>query len=68
MACILPCVISYFIISRIVKSGFGKVLEAVRDDELAARVLGKNSFKIKFIALGASAFLQALQEAYMHIT
>jgi branched-chain amino acid transport system permease protein len=52
--------ISYFIINRIVKSPFGKVLESVRDDQLASRVLGKNSFKIKSICLGASAFFAGI--------
>jgi branched-chain amino acid transport system permease protein len=52
--------LSYFIINRIVKSGFGKVLEGIRDDELATRVLGKNSFKMKSIALGVSAFFAGI--------
>ena len=34
---------------RLVDSPFGKVLEATRDNELATRVLGKNTFKIKSI-------------------
>lgn len=48
--------ISYFIIKKITSSPFGKVLEATRDDELAARILGKNTFKIKSLALATSAF------------
>jgi len=51
---------SYFIINRIVKSGFGKVLEGIRDDELATRVLGKNSFKMKSISLGISSFFAGI--------
>jgi len=50
----------YFIIKRIVYSPFGKVLEATRDNELATKVLGKNTFKIKFIALGTSAFFAGI--------
>lgn len=50
----------YFIIKRIVDSPFGKVLEATRDNELATRVLGKNTFKIKSIALSASAFIAGI--------
>jgi branched-chain amino acid transport system permease protein len=50
----------YLIIKRIVDSPFGKCLEATRDDELATRVLGKNTFKIKTIALTASAFFAGL--------
>jgi len=52
--------VSYFIINRITKSGFGKVLEGIRDDELASRVLGKNSFKMKSISLGVSAFFAGI--------
>ena len=52
--------ISYLIIKRIVESPFGKVLEATRDDELATRVLGKNTFKIKSIALATSAFFAGI--------
>ena len=52
--------ISYFIIKKIVYSPFGKVLEAIRDDELAARVLGKNTFKMKSYSLGISAFFAGI--------
>ncbi|NQU77276.1 branched-chain amino acid ABC transporter permease [Candidatus Falkowbacteria bacterium] len=52
--------ITYFVIRKITTSPFGKVLEAVRDNELAARVLGKNTFKIKSISLVASAFFAGL--------
>ena len=50
----------YFLIKRIVDSPFGKVLEATRDNELATKVLGKNTFKIKSIALGTSAFFAGI--------
>jgi len=52
--------ISYLIIARITKSPFGRVLEAIRDDELATRVLGKNTFKMKSYALGISAFFAGI--------
>lgn len=52
--------ISYLIIKRIIASPFGKVLEAVRDDELATKVLGKNTFKMKSYALGISAFFAGI--------
>ena len=52
--------VSYLIIKRVVSSPFGKVLEAVRDDELATKVLGKNTFKIKTYALGISAFFAGI--------
>jgi len=52
--------ISYLIIRRIITSPFGKVLEATRDDELATRILGKNTFKIKSLALMISAFFAGI--------
>ena len=52
--------LSYFIIYRIVKSPFGKVIESIRDDELASRILGKNSFKTKSIVLAVSAFFAGI--------
>lgn len=52
--------ISYLIIKRIVSSPFGKVLEATRDDELATRVLGKNTFKMKSYSLRISAFFAGI--------
>lgn len=52
--------ISYVVIKKIVSSPFGKVLEAVRDDELAAKVLGKNTFKMKTYSLGISAFFAGI--------
>ena len=51
---------TYFIIKRITESPFGKVLEAIRDDELAAKVLGKNTFKMKGYSLGISAFFAGI--------
>src|SRR6056297_637440 len=57
----------YFIIKRIIDSPFGKVLEATRDNELATKVLGKNTFKIKSIALGTSAFFAGIEGSlYAH--
>ncbi len=52
--------LSYWLIRRIVNSPFGRVLEAVRDDELATKVLGKNSFKMKSQALAISAFFAGI--------
>ena len=56
----IVCAITYFFIKRVIKSPFGKVLEAIRDDELAVKVLGKNTFKMKFYVLGISAFFAGI--------
>jgi len=52
--------ISYFIIHKIVNSKFGLVMQAVRDDEVVAKSLGKNTFKIKTISLMTSAFFAGI--------
>ncbi|MCL5010971.1 MAG: branched-chain amino acid ABC transporter permease [Patescibacteria group bacterium] len=57
---LIIAVASYFIIRRITKSPFGRALEATRDDELAARVLGKNTFKLKTYSLAISAFFAGI--------
>lgn len=48
--------ISYLIIYKITSSPFGKVLGAIRDNELAAKILGKNTFKMKCQSLMIAAF------------
>jgi branched-chain amino acid transport system permease protein len=52
--------LSYLIIKRITISPFGKVLEAIRDNELVVRVLGKNTFKMKSLALMISSFFAGI--------
>jgi branched-chain amino acid transport system permease protein len=57
---IIISLISYLIIRKITISPFGKVLEAIRDDELATRILGKNTFKMKSLSLMISAFFAGI--------
>ena len=45
---------------RIVKSPFGRLLEATRDDELGLKTLGKNTFLIKGKAMMISAFFAGI--------
>ncbi|MBC8501414.1 MAG: branched-chain amino acid ABC transporter permease [Nanoarchaeota archaeon] len=54
------CILSVFVIYRIVKSPFGRLLEATRDDEMGLRVLGKNTFKLKYKAMMISAFFAGI--------
>jgi len=60
MLSIFVTVIIYFVIYSITKSPLGKVMEAIRDDELAARSLGKNTKKIKSISMATSAFFAGI--------
>ena len=57
---IIICLISVYIINKIVKSGFGKLLGAMRDNELGLRVLGKNTGKLKYKAMFVSGFFAGL--------
>lgn len=47
-------------VHAVTHSPFGRVLEAVRDDELAAKVLGKNTYRMKSISMMFAAFLAGL--------
>lgn len=51
---------TYFIIHVISRSSFGKTLQAIRDDELAAKSLGKNTALSKSLALMLSAFFAGI--------
>jgi branched-chain amino acid transport system permease protein len=57
---VIIALLSYLIIKRITISPFGKVLEAIRDNEVVVRVLGKNSFKMKSLALMISSFFAGI--------
>ena len=48
--------ITIFIIHRTVNSPFGRVLKAIREDETAAKTLGKDTLRYKSLALTISAF------------
>jgi branched-chain amino acid transport system permease protein len=64
---VIIALISYLIIKRITISPFGKVLEAMRDNELVVRVLGKNVFKMKSLVLIISAFFAGISGSlYAH--
>jgi len=53
-------IISVGVMYKIVSSRFGKVLGAIRDDELATKVLGKNTFKMKAYALAIGSFFAGI--------
>ncbi len=52
--------VSYLILNKTVTSPFGRVLESIRDDELAAKTLGKNIFRLKSYSLAISAFFTGI--------
>jgi branched-chain amino acid transport system permease protein len=49
-----------FVLTRLVRSPWGRVLRAVREDEDAARALGKNVFSYKLQSLTISAAIGAI--------
>jgi branched-chain amino acid transport system permease protein len=56
----IVAIICVLIIARTVKSDFGRLLQATRDDEIGLRVLGKNTFLLKAKAMMISAFFAGI--------
>jgi branched-chain amino acid transport system permease protein len=50
---------SYLVVTRIAESPFGRVLHAIREDELFAAALGKNTLGFKVAAFAVSGVLAA---------
>lgn len=56
----LIVLVTLFFLKLVIDSNFGRVLEATRDNELATKILGKNTKKIKMISLAISAFFAGI--------
>ena len=54
---------AYFLIRRIVHSPFGRVMAALRDDEVSATVLGKNTVRVKQTVFLVSSMFAGLAGA-----
>lgn len=50
---------AFFVIRRIITSPFGRVLRAIREDEVFAQAMGKNTLRFKITAFALSAMLAA---------
>lgn len=50
---------SYWIVIRVAESPFGRVLHAIREDEVFAKALGKNTLRFKVVAFAVSGALAA---------
>src|SRR5665213_629557 len=57
---ILVVILSLFLCFQIRGSRIGRALEAVRDDELAAEVIGINLMRVKLAIFGLGAFLAGI--------
>jgi branched-chain amino acid transport system permease protein len=53
-------ILTVVVMLNIVYSKFGRAMKAVRDDEDAASAIGINTFKIKTMAFGTSAFFEGV--------
>lgn len=56
LAVLFAC-FAYFVVYRLSSSPFGRVLRAIREDEVFARSLGKNTLRFKVTAFAVSAAL-----------
>jgi branched-chain amino acid transport system permease protein len=57
---IILALFTIYIVHRLVRSPFGRILTAIREDELAVKALGKNPVKFKITALMISAALAGI--------
>jgi branched-chain amino acid transport system permease protein len=59
LAAVFAC-FAYFVVYRLTSSPFGRVLHAIREDEVFAKAHGKNTLRFKVTAFAVSAALAAL--------
>ena len=59
------CLLTLFFMIRIVNSNFGNVLKAIRDDEIAARAMGINTFKYRVVSFSIGAVFAGIGGALM---
>ncbi|MCW1970611.1 MAG: branched-chain amino acid ABC transporter permease [Anaerolineae bacterium] len=54
------CILSYYLVRRITQSPTGRVLVAIRENELRARAIGYNTFVYKLVAMVVAGIMAAL--------
>ena len=59
------CVLTVYVIVKLLSSNFGNTLRAVRDDEVAAKAMGINTFRAKTISFVVGAFCAGIGGALM---
>jgi branched-chain amino acid transport system permease protein len=57
---IIYCLLTFFTISRIVNSPFGRVLRGIREDDIATQSLGKDVNKYKILVFMIGAFFAGI--------
>jgi branched-chain amino acid transport system permease protein len=59
------CLITLYVIVRLLQSNTGNVLKAIRDDEAAARAMGVNVFRYKLLSFSVGAFFAGIGGALL---
>lgn len=59
------CLITLYVIVRLLQSNTGNVLKAIRDDEAAARAMGVNVFRYKLLSFTVGAFFAGVGGALL---
>lgn len=59
------CLLTLYIIVRLLQSNTGNVLKAIRDDEAAARAMGVNVFRYKLLSFSVGAFFAGVGGALL---
>ncbi len=59
------CVLTFYVIVKLLSSNFGNTLRAVRDDEVAAKAMGINTFRTKTSSFVVGAFFAGVGGALM---
>lgn len=57
--------VTLFCLVSLLKSNFGNVLRAIRDDEIAAKVMGVNTFRYRVLAFSIGAFFAGVGGALL---
>lgn len=59
------CVVTCYVIIKLLSSNFGNTLRAVRDDEVAAKAMGIDTFRAKMISFVVGAFFAGIGGSLM---
>jgi len=59
------CLVTFYVIVRIINSNTGNVLKAIRDDEIAAKAMGVNVFRMKLFSFSVGAFFAGVGGALL---
>jgi len=54
------CILTFYVIIKLLSSNFGNTLRAIRDDEVAAKAMGINTYKNKAISFAIGAFFAGI--------